>query len=50
MMGRRRKLKDINSPNIEKRGHHERCSVNTRVQGSAAEVVKRAMLRVRLRS
>lgn len=47
MMNRRRKLRHINSPNIELRGHHERCSVNTRVQGSAAELVKRAMLRVR---
>src|SRR6266446_900728 len=46
MFGRRRYLPDINSRNPAARSAAERTAVNTPIQGTAADLVKRAMLRV----
>jgi len=46
MSGRRRKLDDINSSNQHRRSAAERQAVNTKVQGSAADLVKTAMVKV----
>src|SRR6266446_5815188 len=46
MFGRRRYLPDINSKNPAARSAAERTAVNTPIQGTAADLVKRAMLRV----
>lgn len=44
IMGRRRYLKDINSKNFTVRGYAERNAINSPVQGSAADLVKLAMI------
>jgi DNA polymerase-1 len=46
MFGRRRYLPDINSKNPAARSAAERTAVNTPIQGTAADLVKRAMLSV----
>jgi len=46
LFGRRRYLPDINSKNPAARSAAERTAVNTPIQGTAADLVKRAMLRV----
>lgn len=46
MMGRRRYLKDINSRNFTVRGFAEREAINSPVQGSAADLIKLAMIRI----
>eukprot|EP00090_Calanus_glacialis_P026477 TRINITY_DN41690_c0_g1_i1.p1 TRINITY_DN41690_c0_g1~~TRINITY_DN41690_c0_g1_i1.p1 ORF type:complete len:1191 (+),score=470.34 TRINITY_DN41690_c0_g1_i1:391-3573(+) len=46
MTGRKRRLEDINHSNMARRTAAERQAVNTRVQGSAADLVKTAMVRV----
>jgi len=43
LVGRRRYLPELQSKNWYKRGHAERSSVNTRVQGSAADLIKISM-------
>ncbi len=42
--GRKRYLKDINSRNQNVRGHAERNAVNAPIQGSAADIIKMAMI------
>jgi DNA polymerase-1 len=44
MMGRLRRLPDIQSRNVPARLESERQAVNTRVQGSAADLIKKAMV------
>lgn len=46
IMGRKRYLKDINSRNAVVRGHAERNAVNAPIQGSAADVIKLAMINI----
>ncbi|MGE5047730.1 MAG: DNA polymerase I [Deltaproteobacteria bacterium] len=46
LFGRRRYLPDINSKNPSARSAAERTAVNTPIQGTAADLVKRAMLNV----
>jgi len=46
LFGRRRYLPDINSKNPAARSAAERTAVNTPIQGTAADLVKRAMLKV----
>ena len=46
MLGRTRPLPDINSPNYGIRSFTERTAINTPVQGSAADMIKVAMVRV----
>ena len=44
IMGRRRYLKDINSKNAIVRGYAERNAINAPIQGSAADIIKKAMI------
>lgn len=44
IMGRRRQLPDINSRNAVMRGFSERNAVNAPLQGSAADIIKKAMI------
>ena len=46
IMGRRRYLADINSRNAVVRGVAERNAINAPIQGSAADIIKKAMIRV----
>ncbi|MBD3222177.1 DNA polymerase I, partial [bacterium] len=46
MLGRRRLLPDILSQNNRVRSFQERIAVNTPIQGTAADLIKRAMLRL----
>lgn len=47
--GRRRYLPDINSHNAVVRGYAERNAVNAPIQGTAADIIKIAMIRVQQR-
>jgi DNA polymerase-1 len=44
ILGRRRRFPEINSPDPRTRAFAENAAVNTPVQGSAADVIKRAMI------
>jgi len=47
--GRRRSIPEINSPNANTRSLGERLAINTVVQGSAADLIKIAMVNVQRR-
>ena len=49
LCGRRRYLPDINSRNAVVRGYAERNAVNAPIQGTAADIIKIAMIRVAAR-
>lgn len=46
MMGRKRVLRDINSKNALIRSNAERVAVNTPIQGTAADLIKLAMIKI----
>jgi DNA polymerase-1 len=47
MFGRKRKVPEIKSQNSNTRGLGERLAVNSPIQGSAADVIKIAMIHIR---
>lgn len=46
ILGRRRYLRDIHSKNMTVRGHAERNAINAPIQGSAADMIKIAMINI----
>ncbi|HMT35981.1 MAG TPA: DNA polymerase, partial [Chitinophagaceae bacterium] len=49
LMGRKRWLKDITSANFTIRGFAERNAINSPIQGSAADMIKLAMIQINQR-
>ena len=46
LLGRKRYLRDINSRNVTMRGYAERNAINAPIQGSAADMIKLAMINI----
>jgi len=46
MLGRKRPMPDINSPNYGLKSFAERTAINTPVQGTAADIIKVAMINI----
>ncbi len=46
LFGRRRQIADIHSPNRFRREGAERTAINTPIQGTSADLIKRAMIRI----
>ncbi len=46
LSGRRRYFPDLNSANQNLRGNAERAAINTPIQGTAADMIKLAMIRI----
>ena len=49
LLGRRRLVPDINASNFNVRGGAERMAINMPIQGTAADIMKLAMIRVQRR-
>jgi len=50
ILGRRRPIPELNSPDATQRGFGERMAINNPIQGSAADLIKMAMIAVNRRS
>ena len=46
LLGRRRPIRDLSSKNFNKRSQAERLAINTVIQGSAADLIKVAMINI----
>ena len=46
LFGRRLYLPEINSRNVQRRNYAERTAINAPMQGTAADIIKRAMIRL----
>jgi DNA polymerase I len=49
LMGRRRHLPEISGSNVAARKFAERTAINTPIQGTAADMIKKAMIRIQAR-
>ncbi|MEW6409371.1 MAG: DNA polymerase I [Nitrospirota bacterium] len=46
ILGRQRPIPELNNPNASIRSHGERLAINTPIQGSAADIIKMAMINI----